>query len=148
VDQDNSSGESEEESEVSVEERSADVMHDSGVDETYLGAADQERTEIGDPAEVFVDLVEDYPVDFCVDDRDGHTVEPLAGRLLRRLDRWKCIGAEQMIKTGLAPEWGEGAPPEQLDRVNPVYTGEKHELMVEEIQKELDTGVIEEVELQ
>jgi hypothetical protein len=104
--------------------------------------ADGER----DLVEVFVDDVPCGEITFPPDDRDGSLPEPLAGRLLRRIDRWKRIGAESIIRNGLSPEWKDQPPSEIITgEESPPLTGEKNDLMIKEIQKECQLGVIKEV---
>jgi hypothetical protein len=101
----------------------------------------------GDPVEVFPDEVQVYSVEFPPDSRDGSVKEPLAERLYRRLDRWRGIEAEAMVMLGLSPEWRKDPPPSGLIWQKSLrHQDQKHMQMVEEIQKELDNGVIVEVD--
>jgi hypothetical protein len=42
-----------------------------GTDESILGAVQYGQTESGDPAEIISDVVFDYMINFCPDDRTG-----------------------------------------------------------------------------
>jgi hypothetical protein len=101
--------------------------------------------EEGDPECDSEDAGHTVDIHFTPDGRDEDEREPQALRLIRRRDRWAKINAESMVTTGLAPDWIRGAPVTNVEVENIKYVGAKHLLMLGEIQKELDSGIIREV---
>jgi hypothetical protein len=68
--------------------------------------------------------------------------EPLHSRLIRRRERWREIGGEDLILMGAQEDWLNGPPPQQEVVPRLVqYVGGKDTQMKKELQEEIDLGI-------
>jgi hypothetical protein len=90
---------------------------------------------------------QDVPVVFEEDERDKQGKEILlGGRLLAFVDRWDKIKGGKLIRNGLWNDWDDGPPPNNIRLAKQrQFRGKEEEEMVNQIQEELEEGVIEEV---
>jgi hypothetical protein len=84
---------------------------------------------------------------FQRDERDGDNLKiPLGGRLMAFVDRWDFLLGGDLIRKGLTGEWERGPPPRNVETAKQrKYSGVLGEMMEEQIQEEVEEGVVMEV---